>query len=442
MKKIANTILVAFSIFISIPTFAVGGNELGNGGDVFYCPNAVTDKVILVDIYEAKLAQRKMIINSTNGNYKDRVKQILDRWQKISPLRVEQYLIWLEAFESEATFISKVDLPNINDEGIVVKPKDCEIHQIAIQLDEQDLGAAYKRYTINKDLWDLLDESNKAALVLHELIFREAINSENQKSIRVRFLNGILLSLSTVEEYFYASANLDGMFLEWGWAGLSANVILDSLGENVAKFKGASLKGENFMLKYELRPEQVWLKNKTFNIQCKNNEHYSIEEINYNNAHLYLSAVCHEQWLSFKFDKFGEINFSQWEQLHWNTSMDGIIQYTDNGSGSPINYTVIVNFGNKNEFYFKSSIQKFEQIIQCNGINNIIQSKNGNLDSLNYLNELSSSEKTSSCLIQIKNISNGKIVKSKEFKNFKKLKFSTKGSGISDSPVLEIISLD
>jgi hypothetical protein len=178
----------------------------------------------MVDIYEARLSHRRLDFGPPGLNYRDKVKYILTKWRAVSPLRIELYMSWLETFETEAGFLSGSTLPNIPDEGIVAIPTGCEIQQVAIQLSDSDLGTSYTRYTINKDLWDLMDDNSKAALILHELIFREAITAQHRVSLRVRYLNAILLSDSTSWEYFEASKNLDGLFLEWGWAGFERSL--------------------------------------------------------------------------------------------------------------------------------------------------------------------------------------------------------------------------
>lgn len=209
-----------FSLFICTQVFAFGGNELGNGGDVFYCLNpAGGARAEMVDIYEARLAGRELDLGPAGLSYREKIRYVLEKWSKISPLRTKRYSEWLDAFDSESRMISGVTLPNVSDEGIVAIPKGCEIQQIAIQLADEDLGTNYKRYTINKDLWDLMNEDSRAAMILHELIFREAILAMNRASMRVRYLNGILISSSTVDEYFEASSQLSGLFLEWEWGG-------------------------------------------------------------------------------------------------------------------------------------------------------------------------------------------------------------------------------
>jgi hypothetical protein len=49
-----------------------------------------------------------------------------------------------------------------------------------------------KRYVVAKDLWDRLDENNRAVLVLHEMILGDAIEDEHQTSESSRYLNGLI----------------------------------------------------------------------------------------------------------------------------------------------------------------------------------------------------------------------------------------------------------
>ncbi len=204
--------ILAILFLCSKQVFA-SGNELGNGGDVFYCPGS--SKVMLVDLYEATQLGKTLNFGLPGLDYRAIVKYTLARWTSLSPLRMNRYSEWLETFDSESSFVSGIELPNIPDEGILVRPIGCEIRQIAIQLKDEDLDASYKRFTINKDLWDILPEPDKAALVLHELIFREAIMAKMPVSLRVRHLTGVLMSNSTNQDYFEASKNLCGLFLEW-----------------------------------------------------------------------------------------------------------------------------------------------------------------------------------------------------------------------------------
>ena len=293
------TAFVAFLIvsISGLNSARAGGNEVGNGGDIFVCANQ-TQRAILVDLYEAQLDGRKLDFGPNNLSYKEKVLYTLDRWSTISPLRMEQYEKWLSEFENETRFIPGIELPNVPDEGIIAKPQGCELAQIVIQLSDRDLGTAYKRYTVSKDLWDLLDENNRAALVLHELIFREAILANKPVSMRVRFLNGLLLSNTDIKDYFDASKNLSGLFLEWGWAGISADQPRYSNFNPFAKLIYDSPEKMNQNFGNEV--DRFWVRTKNYFLMCKR-------------AHLdrlsldYLVGAC--------YNGNGEINLEPFEEL-------------------------------------------------------------------------------------------------------------------------------
>jgi hypothetical protein len=71
-------------------------------------------------------------------------------------------------------------------------PKNCELKQIAIQIRNPDLFD--KRYVINQDLWNSLDTDNQAALVLHEIIYRMAIEQGASDSVGARLINSLIFS--------------------------------------------------------------------------------------------------------------------------------------------------------------------------------------------------------------------------------------------------------
>ncbi len=215
----ANKWMIVFALLMSGHVFAAGGNELGNGGDVFYCQNPTGVRVEMVDLAEARMNGRQLDLGPAGLSAMDKVRYVLGRWAEVSPLRTKQYLEWLARFESESRILPGT-LPNVSDEGIVVIPPGCQIQQVAIQLAEENLGGAYKRITISQELWNAMDEDNRAVLILHELIFREAIEARNPISLRVRSLNEVLISASPLQEYFDASRYLGARFLEWGWGGL------------------------------------------------------------------------------------------------------------------------------------------------------------------------------------------------------------------------------
>ncbi len=184
-----------FSFYLATQN-SFAGHEAGNGGDVVLCRNSKGEvaSVELLDFYEARV-QRKIYneIDLFSDSHLEIAKKIIGRLTEHSPIRVKRYLAMIESFHSETLFLSGVQLVDIPDsENIILPNPSCSIEQIAIQ--RSPVFPEDKRYTINQDLWDLLDEENRAGLILHEIVYREAISYGHENSIAVRYFNSYMFS--------------------------------------------------------------------------------------------------------------------------------------------------------------------------------------------------------------------------------------------------------
>lgn len=102
-------------------------------------------------------------------------------------------------------------MADIPDSGNIVIPKGCTIEQIANQ--SAPLYADDPRYIIDQSLWSLLDNQNRAGLILHEIIYREAIELGHDNSVSTRFLNANMSSRKiesmTIADYTRFLIDLD-----------------------------------------------------------------------------------------------------------------------------------------------------------------------------------------------------------------------------------------
>lgn len=96
--------------------------------------------------------------------------------------------------------LRNTNLTNIPDSLHLSYPTGCSVEQIVIQ--QVPKFSQDKRYIINADLWDLLDSVSKAGLIMHELFFREMIETqvrnptlnEQLDSVDLRYLNSLISS--------------------------------------------------------------------------------------------------------------------------------------------------------------------------------------------------------------------------------------------------------
>lgn len=204
---------------------AHAGFENGNGGDVIVCN---TDKTELLDQYEARELRGLHVNLPESKNREEVLETFLTRLQKFSPNRAHLYREWIASFFKETKFIDG-KLEDVSDSQHVALPKGCSLEQIAIQQDPVFPEDA--RYIINKSLWTMLAtgycESSiscqewtsnhhtlapdgkghlygyghsyptgfgQAALMIHEIVLREAVKQGHKDSIKTRYFSAYIFS--------------------------------------------------------------------------------------------------------------------------------------------------------------------------------------------------------------------------------------------------------
>lgn len=181
------------------------GDKTLNGGNVIVCPNPDLPNhptIELLDYYELRLNGRTLLLDENKQTYEEKLLALFEKWNEVAPLRMELYTQWLSEFKRDSSIHPDVKIPPINDTGGIVIPTNCELRPAVFQRPEIDIFPGVKRYVVNKNLWDLMDETQKAGLVLHELIYREGIQAGHLTSLPTRYFNGYLSS-ETPDLYNY-----------------------------------------------------------------------------------------------------------------------------------------------------------------------------------------------------------------------------------------------
>jgi hypothetical protein len=186
------------------------GGQDGNGGNMLLClnPNGTLKSKELLDYYESRVIRGiTPSLGDPSLHYLEKIEMVLERIQHLSPRRFKSYLEEARSFESQSVFLPQTDLTTLPDSQHPVVPKNCTVVQTVIQ--RTPVFPEDKRYIVNKDIWDLLDNDDKAGLVLHEAILREAalmapilaaygVIPESQQILRdsgrVRYINSLISS--------------------------------------------------------------------------------------------------------------------------------------------------------------------------------------------------------------------------------------------------------
>ncbi|MBF0300294.1 MAG: hypothetical protein HQK51_16350 [Oligoflexia bacterium] len=184
------------------------GVDIGNGGDAVVCKNQ-TGEIISVEQFDFYEARNIRNINHQLGDISvsplDKVLLVINKLARLDPVLADKFKITALNFFNQTQFLTDSELTDINDSGGLFIPKGCKLEQIAIARQPQ-FDDDSKIFFINKDLYDKMDNNNKAGLILHEIVYQEFIKKGENNSIKARYFNSKLtsnyLDNITLFEYF------------------------------------------------------------------------------------------------------------------------------------------------------------------------------------------------------------------------------------------------
>lgn len=203
------TLILLIAILMSCPIFA--GNEGGNGGDILYCKtsNGVTTE--LLDTYDGRIFHGYYYtgLMGQSSDPVERLGSLFAEIEKISPFKARRYRLAAANFFKNVVWVHR-DLEDIPDSLHVSLPVDCELKQIAIQ--EKINGKV--RYTIDARLWNLLNVETRAALILHEIIYTDALASGATNSVSTREASSFLISQVFNNRNLYSYTEMVELYLK------------------------------------------------------------------------------------------------------------------------------------------------------------------------------------------------------------------------------------
>jgi hypothetical protein len=190
MKK---TLPVLALVFL-LPFGAQAGNERGNGGNTVVCraSSGAISSIELLDYYEARILRGFTLDNPPASMTADEdVARILARLARFKPNQAARITAAAAQFSQNAEFLANTDLVPVDDSAHIIVPAGCTVTQIVIQRTPE--FPQDRIYVINQDLWSHLDAFNRAGLILHELLYHEALeNPDVVNSVALRYFNAYL----------------------------------------------------------------------------------------------------------------------------------------------------------------------------------------------------------------------------------------------------------
>jgi hypothetical protein len=205
--------ILAPSVFASVEFSVEGGSHAGNGGGTIVCRkrDGGVRTIQLLDYFEAReLRGLDLDIGKINGNWKVKAGYVIERMRPLSALRAELYRSWLESFLSESKMLTGIVFSTVPDSMQIGVPAGCTYEQAIIQILPRFPGD--RRYYINSELWNALDDNERAGLVLHEIVYREALSYGQTDSVATRYFVGVLSSSGfaklSLENFFSLIVNV------------------------------------------------------------------------------------------------------------------------------------------------------------------------------------------------------------------------------------------
>jgi hypothetical protein len=183
------------SLLLCVSFSAFAGDELQNGGDIIACPGLEVPTYRSLDLYEGKMVYNlEPILIQQPDDYRVIVSQLIDRIEKFDTNRANLYRSFLRTFRAEAQMVPGSEFGNIKDEGFITLPQGCELRQAAGQFRTHTPEGI--KYIFNSAIWNEMNSVNRAALVIHEFIYREALLPKNgpKTSAKVRYLTAFVHS--------------------------------------------------------------------------------------------------------------------------------------------------------------------------------------------------------------------------------------------------------
>ncbi len=186
--------IIIGALISTLVTFPAKADKIGNGADAIQCVNNSNTSFQLLDLYE-----RDNLWNFTEDltlrSYADRESILLSRIELLRVFdvcRANLYESWINTFWAESLVIDGVTLTDIQDAGVIFMPQQCQLVQLVVQ--RRPLFIEDPRYIISGEVFDALTIEGQAAVILHEVIYREAIARGATTSIDTRALTAMLFS--------------------------------------------------------------------------------------------------------------------------------------------------------------------------------------------------------------------------------------------------------
>ncbi len=180
-----------------------GGSHVGNGGDLIVCRDLANKDLVLkinvLDYYEGAVLRNWAVDEGSsevmNKSIDENLNILFEKLKIMGEFRVAEYKLAAQEFFQNNRFVKNSLLTDVQDSDHSILPNgpgECKVEQLIIYKDNPSIGE--KKYLINSDLWDKLNNFQRAGMVMHELIYKEFRSYGHTNSVMSRLLNSLVAS--------------------------------------------------------------------------------------------------------------------------------------------------------------------------------------------------------------------------------------------------------
>lgn len=196
MKIILNTFLVLSSLSTSQLSTANVGNEGAHGGGAVVCRDA-QGKILsaeLLDLYEGR-EEFGLTLMTSDDTVAQILSPIVERAKAMSARDFSRLYAEIQQVMSKKKMLANhIGLEPVVDSFPTIKPKDCKIEQLANYKGDSVV-------LIDGELWEHLNNDNRAALIVHEAVYKILRDRELVRNSRkARMIIAQLFSSATSDQ--------------------------------------------------------------------------------------------------------------------------------------------------------------------------------------------------------------------------------------------------
>jgi hypothetical protein len=197
MKRLSFGFLLLLSQALPLGLDLMASQRVGNGGFVAVCREGQQTSYHLLDYLdgEFRFAQLGKVDLGPDADHVEHARYAFERLAKVDPARSAEYLLELEKFfdPNNLKFLGPdYPLPVATDSGVDMVPANCKTLQIASNT--RPFQPEEPKFWIKKDLWEKLNEIHKAGLIIHEIVYNDALIRGHSTSEYARYFTFLISS--------------------------------------------------------------------------------------------------------------------------------------------------------------------------------------------------------------------------------------------------------